>query len=664
MKISNSRLSEISGLTVKSIWLFPTILLIIVVMLTALKIHGSSIGIYYQELYGYNSTDPDLLYGEPRPIRSDEWLLATPSTIHQAKTGFQAYSDKLKISGDDITKSSEQPTRDWVTIFRPHTWAYFVLPLDHAFAFRWWIVLYGLIVSCYFFILSVLKKKNLAILLSLSFGLTPYFLWWYQSHVFMIFTIGFLLLILTRKILDHDKSTLRNTKALHTFFVLSLSYLGTTLFFTIYPPHAIPVFFIVATYVLGLISQRYFIEKDIPIKALLQRIGLMFIAVLISAVTILIYTQQHREMISAVSNTAYPGERKTSGGEMALYTSVDGFLVYRLQENSAGENYYHNQSEVSNFIIPLVGMLPVGFYFAFISTTKGRKKSKRYIDAPLLLLASLGVFYLARVHVPLIANLNIPIFDRVPNVRLIASAGYLAFLILIFAIKKLQKHKLTNRYRIGAFVHGIAFYLLLLLSGKYILGNFPKFSPPIIEVALLAAVPVLIVAGFLYKKNLLAALLFLTFSFYSSYRILPIYRDIDFFQSGPLVQHIENISNKDDDWIVVDDLTYLNIPLAAGANQISGSQSYPDIEYWNRLGYGDYEEVFNRQARMIFITTDPTMDKLELESPNFFKIKFECTQELINEAEYILAVYPIERECVKLKDTLYFPNRTFYIYEM
>lgn len=125
----------------KSLWLFPLLLAIPLIALTLLKVHGSSIGIYHRLLHGSEAHDPNLLYGKPQPIRSDEWLGSTQFTIRQEKIGFPAYDDGLG-SGRDVTKHPDNPTKDWVTLFRPHNWSFFVMPLENAFAFRWWFIAY------------------------------------------------------------------------------------------------------------------------------------------------------------------------------------------------------------------------------------------------------------------------------------------------------------------------------------------------------------------------------------------------------------------------------------------------------------------------------------------------------------------------------------------
>jgi Na+/melibiose symporter-like transporter len=58
----------------KSIWLFPIICTIIILLLTAFKISGSSIGVYNTILYGSNHKDSSLVLNKPREIRSDEWV--------------------------------------------------------------------------------------------------------------------------------------------------------------------------------------------------------------------------------------------------------------------------------------------------------------------------------------------------------------------------------------------------------------------------------------------------------------------------------------------------------------------------------------------------------------------------------------------------------------
>src|SRR4029077_17949724 len=117
--------------------------------------------------------DSSLIYGHPQSERSDEWLNWTQITISQSKTGF--HKNNPDMVAWQLGLQIASPFKDWSTIFRPYNWVYFILPIENAFAFQWWLPLLLLLIGAYFFVLRVLcGKKALAILFSLAVGLSPF----------------------------------------------------------------------------------------------------------------------------------------------------------------------------------------------------------------------------------------------------------------------------------------------------------------------------------------------------------------------------------------------------------------------------------------------------------------------------------------------------------
>lgn len=116
-----------------SVWLFPLAILVIIITLSALRISGSSIGYYHHILYGNQSKDSSLLYGQPRSIRSDEFLIGTQEIVGQSKSGFPKVDPYMD---HNVILQTEVPSKDWSAVFRPQNWSFFILPIENAFAFK------------------------------------------------------------------------------------------------------------------------------------------------------------------------------------------------------------------------------------------------------------------------------------------------------------------------------------------------------------------------------------------------------------------------------------------------------------------------------------------------------------------------------------------------
>src|ERR1700737_532995 len=60
------------------------IVLLLFCLCVALKLNGSSVGMWEQELSGRKASKGLLLF-EPQPVRTDEWLVWTPAALSQAR---------------------------------------------------------------------------------------------------------------------------------------------------------------------------------------------------------------------------------------------------------------------------------------------------------------------------------------------------------------------------------------------------------------------------------------------------------------------------------------------------------------------------------------------------------------------------------------------------
>lgn len=120
---------------VRPVLAFPLVIFVLVFLATALRISGTSVGVYDYVL----DDDPSdgLALGQPRTVRSDEWAVNTPFTLSQTQNGFSMYDDNIG-TGQDMAVVLDVPYADWSAVFRPQNMPFFILPSEFAFALKWW----------------------------------------------------------------------------------------------------------------------------------------------------------------------------------------------------------------------------------------------------------------------------------------------------------------------------------------------------------------------------------------------------------------------------------------------------------------------------------------------------------------------------------------------
>lgn len=649
-------------------WAFPVVLAVFFLVLTSLRINGSSVGVYNNFVNGQSAKDPDLIYGKPRIIRSDEWLFGTQLAVSQAKNNLPRVNPDLG-TGRDVSLQAETPSSDWSTVFKPQNWSYFVLPLEYAFAFKWWLLLYVTIVSGYFFNLRLSgNKKLLSAVFSLAFGLSPFLLWWYQSAAFLSIAYGFIILLLAMRLINGDLLPWpRNQRLNRLIQVLLLGYVGSCFGLLLYPPFQIPIALVILFFGFGYILHRKF-NLAASWSEILQRIGLILGGLIIAGIVGGAFIKTHPTPIDALSNTIYPGQRNVQGGSLSADYFFDGFLTPLLQSDRRGASFITNQSEDSNFIL----LLPFLFIPA-IGVMIYDWRRKKPFDWILLFLVAGGGFLLLRAFTSIGDSFfKLLLLTKVQNYRLVIGMGLLGAILTIHLLVRISELKISVRKSLVlAAIYGALCFVFLMKLGIGITHNYPLFIHNLYLLAALAAGFSGLVALVVTGRKHLFALGFLVFTLASSFSIIPLYRGLGFVNNSALIQKMDIISRPNDRWATVrgavysDAQMYNSIAIAAGRVSVTGAQIYPDLSFWNKVAGPSYSDIYNREGHAIFID-DPTMtEPFRLFQQNYFFVKFECSDFVRQNIDFVLATYPLNPyDCTKLTDLVNYPNTTFYIYKV
>jgi len=641
----------------KSVWVYPAILLILLVGATLFKINGSSVGMYHEFLYGLHVKDPNLVYGEPKLVRADEWQNWTQLAISQKYNDYNKYNPNLG-SGRNLALQVEVPYKDWATTFRPHTWSFLFLNFDRAFALKWWVPLFLLLISSYFFTLRILPGKRLfAALFSISVGLSPFLLWWYQTAAIATIAYGFFILILFHRIIDCEGILwLKSKKLADTLYVLGLFFILACFELLLYPPFQIPVALVVIFYCLGFLLERYFGDRD-QFRFIMRRFGLVLISVLLAGFIGIAFITSNRAPINALSDSLYPGKRIVQSGDLPLLHLVNGYLM-PLEQN--GATPFRNLSEGSNFILVTPFLLIPGFILLAYEYYKKRKIHWVFLFvqlcAALFIIRSLlhfgdGIY-------------KILLLDKVPGARLLIGLGFVGFIQFLYLIKLYAKVSLSKLHLWSAAIFfGGASFMVLGVTSLYVHHHYLKIIPSKLLLVLFSFIFAAIIFTCFIKKPLLAALSIFIFTVISSARVMPLYNGLGLAEDSELISSIQKYSKPGDTWATLDDARFENVALAAGRKNLSGTQIYPDNAFWSQVAGSKFEKAYNREGHVYF-TTEPIQNEIKYVKPNLFKIKFQCSKFIIDNIDYALSENPLEFECVNLIKIVSFPKEDFYIYKV
>lgn len=648
----------------KSVWFFPLLLLIPLIILSSLRISGSSIGIYHKFLYG-NAKDSNLIIGQPRSIRSDEWLVSTQTALAQKNNGFGRINTNIG-DGEDVSLLGDAPYKEWSTIFKPHNWAFFVLPFENAFAFRWWLLAYLLIISCYFFCLSLLPgKRLLGSLLGAALLFSPFVQWWYLVGTLSVLYLSLFIGAAAIKLL-------RGTKwRSNLWWGLLLAYLLTCFAMMLYPPFQIACAIVTAVFGLGYLLESLGKDKK---KLIWQKLSIMAAAVLLAGALTGLFLTTRQSVVQATENTAYPGQRVQLSGGYDVAHLFSSHLATQFQSDVRARHYeivdkgITNQSEAANFIL----LLPFLFLPALVLLISGYRKNHK-IDWPLLSTSGLFVLILIRLFLPVLNTpFNLLQLGKVPHSRLLIGLGLLSVIHTILFIRNLAGWKQFPTPKVLLLAYCLAVFGVSLYLGFYAHQRAPQFIgyPKI----WLLSLPIPVVIYLLMAKRFaLAALGLLAFSVFSTVSVNPLYKGLEVVTKTPLSQRVRAVAAANNGKWAAEGLVFENFGPLNGAASLTGVYQYPQHSLWEPIGSGSQKDIYNRYAHTILsVDRNPLVDvvtSLQLgSSSDLFLVTTESCSSFLQQRNVRFFItqnkLSTQDSCAKLIDTVTYPSATFYLYQL
>jgi hypothetical protein len=278
---------------------FPLLVVLVVLVLGALKLSGASVSLY-------EGTEPGLVAGRARNLRTDEWWVRTPLVARQVALDLPDRDD-LGVGEHDLGVVSDLPTRGWGVMFRPHTAPYHVLGIERAFAFEWWIMFFALpVLGVYALGLAIGLRVLTAVLAALIVVLSPFVQWWTGSWTGT--TIGYACLAGAALIAATRARAISSRLA----FGALAGWFGACLVVVLYPPTVIPMAVVVGAATIAVIARSF--PPTGQRRAWWRRLAVVAgVACFVGGVVLVAFFLAHRDALDALGNSVYPGRRRSSG---------------------------------------------------------------------------------------------------------------------------------------------------------------------------------------------------------------------------------------------------------------------------------------------------------------------------------------------------------------
>lgn len=574
---------------------------VVLAVFTLFEISGSSVGCWSS--YLNEPASSTTLFGIPRAIRSDEWLVNLPTFLSQSFNDYGSSSTILRGTATDTTMPISAPSWSLATLFHPFQWGYLLFGSAKGVAFEWTSAKLALILLSFeCAMLYTRKNKALSAAAALMLSFSPLILWW-NTGAALIFGQGLVITL-------HHLIKKKDIKA-KLLCSVALAWLAGCYLMMMYPAWQVPFFFIFAAFGIwviieyrkkvkeGLIESRTFApRKSLPL--------LLLCCVIVVIIIALVFAGAHDALL-ATTSTAYPSGRISTGGGLIPYLFSYGsnlFLPLSIEQINASE------------LSTMFTLFPLGLIAGCVRAFKYEDTLSRLLVALEIVFLIYGIFgfpeWLSRIT----------LFSYIPTQRLLFPLGCIDIFLLIRALSQ------CSRLREGAHpgIFAIAGFISLLIFAACLASS--SFDMPFAEKAALLIVIMLVCTSCtlsLFTKfsvNMFAAsvaCVLLT----TGICVNPIQKGLDPLTNSALYSEIEHIVASDPKglWIAEDTIAMANFCIAAGAPTINSTNAYPSLERWSAFDQnGDYAEIYNRYAHIIVSLQNDADTAFLLQQDDAFQI--------------------------------------------
>jgi hypothetical protein len=564
----------------------PVVAVALFLGLVVAGVSGSSIGALDRK-----EDDRSLLAGTPRDIRADEYLIQTPNSVGNVRRGLDTDPWFGLVHVDQPVATLGAPSKDWSEVLRPNDWGYFI-DAEHGLAWHWWFAFLAGLLGLYALLLTLVRSVPLAASLAVVGAFTPYTGWWSAPSTALL--LGYAS--------GAGAAGVLALRARRTAWAALLAVAGgllaAALALTIYPPWIV---------ILALVALAVVVGQAIDLRVPWRRLLVVGGAAAVSAGGPLgVWYLQHRDAISAIGHTVYPGLRRTDAGQAWLSNILDAPLNPWLAGDAGrtlapapgatGYGSYVNLSEASSSWFP-VGVLVAALVIVGAALVRDRRSRSADVEATaedggeppvtatFWCVAAVAVLITSWALLPLPSFIGrVTLLDRVPGYRTPIALSLCAVLLVALAGELLRRRRL-GRWPAVLLVVGVA------VTGAATVWSATKlqWNQDLVSLPLALLSGLALGAGFAViasgRWRTPAAALLAVYCAASWALVNPLYSGLGPLQDDAIVKAMSAVERQDPGTVVA---VYGDYPLgalvaASGAQNLSGTTFYPDPAVMRRL---------------------------------------------------------------------------------
>lgn len=593
---------------------------------------GSSIGIYKDII---QSSDSQAYYspilGKSRVIRGDEWNVNTPLAISQSidkDSPFGYYNDNLRGTKTEMFSVASAPVADVMILAKPFFVGFLLFGAEHGLAFMWYGKEIALMLISFELCMLISNKKKLISLFGMILVVFSSATQWFFITDFVIW--GGLALILFDKFMTTNTYKIKILCALG-IFISVISYI-----FILYPAWQL-------TYGYTLIPILIWIiwKNNKQYKMNYKDMLIILAVIILSAAIGIRYYSLSKDVLYAVSNTDYPGERFIlgGGGETTLFSYIYSVVFPYI-------NKLENPCELAG----MYSLYPIPTIIAFIFMLRNKTRRKHFAFILPALIVSVLLSIWAFVPTNRIFA-KITLLYMVPANRVVIPLGFMQIILMVYIMGNIEKEdviiKNVNIAKVLAVILSIAIMMIAINTDKEeVMGNLKSY---VFGLILLVETYALFTINKDNSQKLLITVA-LPIALLSGITVNPVQKGISVITNKPVAKEVQKIVSEDPDNNLWLSELFPDYFLASGARVLNSVNTYPNFDMYktilkDKFEQEEYRKIYNRYAHVYMQVTDKesTVELLYMDA-----VRIKVNAETIKE---LGVKYIIEREDIEKYET-------------
>lgn len=572
----------------------------------------SSVAMYNSYIQPNNISEySSPIFGQVRPIRSDEWMVSLSRIIAGSYNQYGATNDIVRGTLASGISATGGLYLDYSALRFPASWGYYLFGAAYGNSFYYsFELIFGALLTFELCMILTKGKKLYSVFGTAIIWFSTFNLWW---------SIVSLLLAFMGMIVFFFYTIKANKWYTRLLFGSMLAISGAEFCTNLYPAWQVPFGWIALALMIWILIDNQEWKKFSRIDWLIIVIDIVFMASII-----LRFFQVDADYIKAVTETVYPGKRISYGG-YALDKPLGYVVASIMSIREVG-----NAPEAGTFF----GTFPLGLIIPFIVLK--REKWKNSLLWCLFVPTVVFLVYCTIGLPPIFAKLFL-LTNSTPG-RAVDALGLCTALLTIASLSEMENCGHLN---------WLWSCIVAVICGAIaIVDNFGLYKDTLLTIIIIAEIitSVGIVLLLANIKDIVRKyfILFMTLILFADGVLIhPVTVGLDAIYKKPLYSEVRNIIDNSSNrtvWIGTDSLANQNYLISCGAPTLNSTNYIPNKDVWKVLDpENQIEQTWNRYAHLNIILSDEDQTNVTLIAADLINVEISIKDfEKLN-VDYILS---------------------------